>query len=304
VGARVQFGTVTRSGNSSFWAYVPDEAVSGTPLEHLFQTRTDAGGKFRFTTVPADQELIYRVTADGLAELDTGSEGPKGKHFARADAPPAALVLVPEARLTGHVSRKPGIKMDGRTVWLQPTGRQNQGFSKYFQVDSSGRFSGQGLPEGSFLVQLDDSQDDVSWTLRAAAEVSLRPGAASDVNLELIEGTVVEGKVVAAGTGEPVAGVVVGAHSPARPVTSQACHRAQTDGQGRYRLRLPPGQADFYVFAAPGGYLSPPREQNPSSIVIPDNAANATGPTLTVEKAVAPSTPGEPNAQEPDGKPK
>ncbi len=204
-GAKIQFGTVHRAGNEAWWGYAPEVALRGTPLEAFFFTTSDAQGKFTFATVPGDSELIFRVEADGFADIDTGANSRelKGKHFAKRDAPPVELVLGPEARLNGRVvSRVPGAKIEGLQVWLEGFGL----IGRPTQTNAQGQFSLRGLPEGGFRVRLDEARDGSEWIARAVPSVLLRPDSASEVEIELIKGVLVEGTVVTQGTGEPLAG--------------------------------------------------------------------------------------------------
>ena len=57
----------------------------------------------------------------------------------------------------------------------------------------------------------------------------------------------VEGKVVDARNGNPVANVGIGLYGPMRPRSGAAIVSAKTDFDGRYRFRLPPGQTHFYI---------------------------------------------------------
>jgi protocatechuate 3,4-dioxygenase beta subunit len=287
-GARVQFGTVNRSGNVSSWGYaVEEETLRGTPVETFFFARTDAEGKFRFTTAPAGRELIFRVEADGFAGLDTASGGPKGQHFANPDAPPVAFVLTAEARVNGRVvSRVPDVKVEGLQVWIRGTDRENRGIRKNVRTDAKGRFSLRGLPEGSFLVLADELPDGATWTVRAASPVKLRQGMTSAVEIELIEGVLVEGTVVVADTGKPVAGARVIVHRPVRSRSGLDRFDAVTDGEGRYRLRLPPGEAELSA-AAPQGFTAPSMLDGLKKVVLPEGVKSFTGPTLALLRATA-----------------
>jgi protocatechuate 3,4-dioxygenase beta subunit len=281
-GARVFFGTVQKSGQMTSWGYPPAELFLGTPLESFFTARTDAQGRFRFTTVPAGRQLIFRVEADGMADLDTAANGPRPEYFAKPDTPPLALVLAREGRINGRVmSRVSGAKVGGAHVWLQAAGG-NLGISKQTWTDASGRFTLTGLPEGTFNVLTDEPPDGANWTVRAAPTVAVRPGAVAEVEIDLIEGVLVEGVVVAADTGRPVAGAAVALHGPARPPTSHAVLRAETDREGRYRFRLPPGETEFFVQAIPPGYTTPPHEENLHRVDIPTDVKTFPGPTLKV----------------------
>jgi protocatechuate 3,4-dioxygenase beta subunit len=284
-GARVQFGTVHRYGNAAWWGYALNEkALRGTALERFFFASTDARGEFCFTTVPANQELIFRAEADGFAYTDTGGGGPKGQHFAKPDAPPVALVLTIEARIKGRiVSQAPGVKVEGLHIWL--AGRGASLVDKQAETDAAGQFALGGLPEGSFNVLMDEPADGATWTVRAAPTVALRPGVTSEVEMELIEGIPTEGDVIATDTGKPVAGVGIMAQGPSRPPINHALRPVMTDDEGRYRFCLPPGETEFFVRGTPKGFTSSRPES--LNVVIPQGVKNFKGPTLTVQPAAA-----------------
>jgi beta-lactamase regulating signal transducer with metallopeptidase domain/protocatechuate 3,4-dioxygenase beta subunit len=290
-GARVQFGTVERQGDMASWGYVPEETLRGTPLEAFYCTRTDAQGKFRITTSPAGQELIFRATADGFADVDTGSAGPKREHFAKPGAPPVALVLAPEARISGRiVNRVPAVTVEGLRVWIQPADGKNAGLYKQVCPDAAGRFTLTGLPQGTFTLLLDPPPGDLACTLRSAPSVDLHPGTTTPVEMELIGGVVVEGMVVASETSKPVAGVGVMVYGPARPKTNRAGLYVETDRNGRYRFRLPPGPTEFRVQVPPKGFTMAPRKEPLPPVVIPEGVATFSGPTLAVVAATAVET--------------
>ena len=80
-----------------------------------------------------------------------------------------------------------------------------------------------------------------------------KAGETSEVNLEIIEGVVVTGRVRVRGTDRPVAGAAVGVADILRPKTGEIA-RAITDAAGTFTFRLPPGVGQFYVQVAPGFY--------------------------------------------------
>jgi beta-lactamase regulating signal transducer with metallopeptidase domain len=275
--ASVQFGVRERVGDASItWWPAPLEMLRGTPLEPLLCTRTDARGMFRFANAPADKELVFHVEAAGFADRDTGH------HSAKPGAAPVELTLDPEARIKGRVAtRLAGVKLEGLHVWLEPL---NLGLDKQAWTDREGRFQIGGLPAGTYTLLMDDAPEDTNWTARHAPTVTLASGAVSDLQIELIEGVVVEGTVVAADTGKPLATAAVGAHSPARPKTGHASHRVRSDAQGRYRLRLPPGQAELFVQPPTSGY-SVPHEAPSQFLVVPEDVKTISGPTFKLVRS-------------------
>ena len=253
-GARIQFGVIDESGG---YGYLPSEVLMGSALEAFHFTRSDANGNFKFTTVPADKGLIFRVQADGFADLDTSRTGTKqfATYFAKERAAPVALVLGPEGRISGRVvTSLPGVSVKDLHVFTQPAGGDLMTPYKQTSTDALGQFTFAGMPECRCNILMDDPPSGAKWTMRMAPGAALRPGVTTEVKIELIEGVVVEGLVVLESTHQPVEGAVVGVHSPARPITSAAIDGATTDENGRYRLRLPPGESWFYVQSTPVGF--------------------------------------------------
>ncbi len=287
-GAEVQFGVVEKSADGRFssWGYAPVEALRGTPLESFFLTRTDDEGRFRLTHVPADKELILRVTAAGMADLDTGANGPTNQFFAKPDARPAELVLGPEARVRGRVATKlPGVSVGGLSVVLQGTGRRWM-FHRQTKTDAAGHFSFSGLGEGAVEVSVGQAPAGAAWTARAV-RVEARPGGAAEATIELIEGVRVEGRVVVAGTGKPAAGALVTTTGPARPQSGPVSLTATTDAEGRYSFCLPPGETEFSVRLAPKGSMVDREKGGLHKVVIPADAKAFTVPPLTVTATAA-----------------
>ena len=255
-GAEVQVGYVHRSGQpgsqGASWGYVPSAAVRGTPAEPFFFATTDPAGRFRFPTLPAGGELIFRVSATGFAELDTGAGGPKeGQHVARADAPPGELVLGPEAVIRGRVmSAVPGVSPDAATVRIEGTNSLH-GFRRAVKPAADGRFTAAGLPAGPMTVVLDLTPGTPAT---AAGElVTTAAGATSDIRLTVIAGVEVTGRVVVRDTNEPVQGVVMATDGLVNPAGFHWGGQP-TDAAGRFSLRLPPGRVTVLVWRTPGDY--------------------------------------------------
>jgi hypothetical protein len=264
--AEVQAGFVHRSGRGSSWGYLPAEAVRGTPAERFLFTTTDAAGGFEFTGVPLGKEIILRINAAGLAELDTGAGGPReGTHVVKADGKPAELALKPEAVIRGRVaSRVAGVAPTAATIELE--GREGlHGFRRKMKPDADGRFTAAGLPAGpiSLAVVLPDDVPAVA----AGTKVATTAGATNDVALEIIPGVVVTGRVRARGTGEPVAEVQMATIG----LVNQDGFRVSpklTGPDGRFTMRLPAGKVTVMVWSQPEGYGQP--EGGRREVVIPD----------------------------------
>ena len=152
------------------------------------------------------------------------------------------------------------------------------------KTDAEGRFEFTGLGEGNANIFLTDHPNDGPWTYRAAADTELRPGQTAKVAIELIRGVQVEGKVVDASNGNPVAEVGVGVYGPMRPRSGAAIVSAKTDNDGRYRFRLPPGQTDFYICGpVPAEYDG--RLDGGQTVEIPARTREFTVPAIEIRRS-------------------
>jgi protocatechuate 3,4-dioxygenase beta subunit len=237
---------------------VIEPIVLGTPLEHVFRTTTNAQGVFRFADLSGDAKVSLVVTAAGMGEYNTmNRRGPNGQFegLVGTAKSPAEVVLAPEASVVGRiVTRFSSVKVGGLKVAMQGT-RYSRGIWAVTRTDAEGRFEFTGLGEGKANIFLEDHPNDGPLTYRAAADTELRPGRTAQVEIKLIRGVQVEGKVVDARNGNPVAEVGIGVYGPMRPRSGAAIVSAKTDSDGRYRFRLPPGQTHFYICGpAPAEY--------------------------------------------------
>jgi protocatechuate 3,4-dioxygenase beta subunit len=266
VGAEVQFGIVNRHGNAATWGYSPANHLRGSQAEKFFLARTDAAGAFRFTTVPAGAELIFRVTAEGFAETDTAATGPNREYVVGPNAMQAHLTLDPEAIIRGRVtSRVPGLAVKDVSVRLTSTGGAGSLY-RFTKPDSEGRFEFKGLPGGPCGVYL-----AIPASMRAAAAgVTLAPkfGETVDANLEVVEGVEVTGVVRVRDGGPPVVGAEITAIGSFNP-NGNDFTRPVTDSAGRFHLRLPPGEAKVMVWASPAGYSHPTNNWEQRKVTVP-----------------------------------
>ncbi len=248
------------------YAYIRREAVEGTLLMNVFGTTTDQDGSFT-PGVPS-----CRLACPGARRLRTGARCASrpalvfsGQARARsasgfvAPAPDRSprLVAVPAARVAGRVVTKIlGLSVADRTI-LHPGEPCDleQSLSKdvrasEFVDDQDGRFTIDRLSEGTINIFVHGDGENETWTYRAANDVALKPAATADVEIELIRGVEVEGKVFTQQTGKPVDGARVGVYGLFRPRSGGATLGATTDADGRYRYRLPTGETYFYVMFA------------------------------------------------------
>ncbi len=248
-GAQIQFGVIAKNANFTSWSYAYANHLTGTPFEKFFFAKTDAAGTFRFTTVPEGAELIFRATGKGFAETDTAGGNPKKEYVVGPNAKSAVIVLVPEAIVSGRItSRVPGIEPAGLSVRLTGVPAfATQG--QTVKADGQGRFAFRGLPAGEVSLTIDFPKGARAVT--KGRLVATKEGETREVNMEVIEGVEVMGRVCVQGTGQPVAGAGIAAGDIISPKTAEVAI-AQCDSAGRFVLRLPPGEASFYVQVSPG----------------------------------------------------
>lgn len=279
-GARVQFKTLPEKiklGPGS-WHGAHYEALQGTPVERFFVARTDAKGRFRFPSLPLDQRIAFLVQAEGLRDLDTASERPERTFSARPGSPEPWLIMIPETRINGRiVSAVPGLSVNKLEIWLHVVRDDDRGLIHRTWTDAKGQFTLRGLPECSGCVELGVQHED--WVPQSAPLVTLKEGTVANVEIKIIKGIVVEGKVIAEGTETGVPRAGVGIHAASRPKATRVHHFVETDGDGRYRLRLPPGEAQFYLDRLPGEFVRP-TEKGFKQVVIPQSVDRIAGPTL------------------------
>jgi RNA polymerase sigma factor (sigma-70 family) len=248
VGIRYMRGPAGRDDDNP----ILDNVLQGTPLESLFRTTTDKQGGFHLPAVPPPHRIVLNVSADGMADLSSEVPGDYEAGYISGTArQPARLTMEPEARIVGRVvAGYPGPSVVGLMVWLQSTNDSTQ-FWRTAKTDNAGRFEFRGLPKGGGNIFLDDHPNDGAWTYRAIDNLALHPGKTSEVTIELIEGVMVEGKVIDAATGDPVQDVFIGMYGPARPHSGAAIMSATTDKMGQYRFRLPSGKTRLYTAGGP-----------------------------------------------------
>src|SRR5262249_32552639 len=243
-------------------------------------------GEFRFPAVPAPQRVMLGISAGRMADLSTEVPGNyEAGYITGTEAAPARLTMDPEARVTGQIVTKlRGVSVAGLKVGLQSTDDSTQ-FWRDPRTDAEGRFEMRGLPEGGGNLFAIDHPIDGPWTYRAIDNLALHPGKRNEVTIELIEGVLVEGKVVEAGTEKPIAGESIGMYGPARPRSGAAILSAITDSDGRYRFRLPPGETYLYLNGRTSG------QGGSLSVVIPADARTFAVPVIAVQAGAAGAQP-------------
>ncbi len=298
--------TETKQGTSSTvsmsYEQIPREVVAGSPVEDLFTTSTGADGTFTFDAVrprtglkleatdAGGKLLRIRAKTDARESIQMALEG-QGFSIAQAGET-TRLVAVPGARISGRVvSTLPEVGLSGLMARFQESHQRGQykpsgNSGAEVMVNPEGRFTFDGLAEGTVNVFVHGKGENKTWTYRAAKDVKLTPGATSEITLEIISGVEVEGTVVVKGTATPVYGAEVGVYGPFRPKTGGMTTGAGTDAKGRYHYLLPSGETYFYVMGPPEGYTRLSNERSSRTVTIPEGASRFEVPPIELAAAV------------------
>jgi len=225
-GARVEAMMLQREG-------VGDEEVAGffVDWEHAPSVLTDAEGHFTLGGLPPGVHAMLAVAADGFATFRDVS--PRGLPLT-GQGEELAYTLRPGGAIAGRVT------CDGEPVadaMVRAVGVQEDAAGwGTARTDAEGRYEIRDIAGGTYVVSTHGGPEDLLAT--PVEDVRVEAGERTeDVDIELTSGAVVRGRVRWEDTGEPVAGVTAGSYR-----SMGGFHQTQTDEDGAYELRLPPGE--------------------------------------------------------------
>jgi hypothetical protein len=185
--------------------------------------RSNADGSFSFTPKSAGMCLV---------RAEHQPEGSSEPTTLKAGGPPAELELHAFGSIAGRViDRATGAPVAPYSLTVRSEGRgADADVRSVYVSDKSGRFAVEGLSPG--MLSLYATADHA----KGHAEIELRAGDTANVDIKVLEGGRVTGRVVAA-TG-PIAGARVYLRSAGSGARSQDAVRAQvaTDVDGRFSL--------------------------------------------------------------------
>ena len=205
--------------------------------------KTDMNGMFVLRGLPQDAKTNLEIKGPGYAQemhlqVPVGAEGLEFR-------------LKREGRIEGRLTyADTGAPVKDASVALQgihPTtgwGRAN--------VDANGNYLLKNLPVGMYNLYLNEGPE--GWTAVAKELIRVTEGqTVSKMDLTLVQGGFITGRVTNQDTNEPIADHHISFHDAARPKSQAAVHGTETDENGAYRFRAVPGRAMVYT-SAPEDY--------------------------------------------------
>ena len=209
----------------------------------ISSAKTDANGEFMLRGLPQDAKTNLEIKGLGYAQemhfqVPVGTEGIEFK-------------LKPEGRVEGRLTyADTGAPVTNAMVVLEsidPT----TGWGRA-RVDANGNYLLANLPAGMFNLNLYEGPE--GWTAVAKEFIKVVEGEIiSNVDLTLVRGGIITGRVTDQNTNEPIADHHISFHDAARPESQASVHGTETDKTGVYRFRIAPGRAKVYT-SAPEGY--------------------------------------------------
>ena len=205
--------------------------------------KTDANGEFVLRGLPQGTTTNLVTQGPGYAKevhfkVPVGAEGLEFR-------------LKREGKIEGHLSYAgTDAPVKDATVALQgihPTTGWGQA-----SVDANGNYLLENLAVGMYNLYLDEGPE--GWTAVAKELIKVVEGqTVSKVDLTLVRGGFITGRVTDQDTNEPIANHYISFQDAARPESQAAGHSTETDENGVYRFRAAPGRARVST-SAPEGY--------------------------------------------------
>lgn len=237
------------SGENHRFAFLPQN------LGDRFTYHTDEQGAVTIPSLPQGWQLRLEVSDVRFAQLTYENAVPLNKGSQTTAKP---IRLQPGSSVRGRVTYgltgKPAV---GVRVGAQGVGAERGGGEAV--TDAAGRYHLKQLAAGTYNIALDlKGELAADWTARAHEKAYVGPGERREgLDFTLIRGALIQGKVTAADTGQPVPGAHVGVYGPAHPRSGAWVQGVQTGPDGTYRHRVPEGRQYLYISGVPPGFLRP-----------------------------------------------
>lgn len=209
----------------------------------------DPAGNFRIEGAPTG---TVQVSASTMSRgfMERRSSGTQTVEVTAGSAQQVDLEFRGDTIVRGRITRN-GVPLGGATVMFQPRGSSRASAST--TADEAGNYSASGLEEGEYTVLVADSQ---RWNPYQTT-YHVRSGASTfDIDYKIAS---VRGRVVDAGTNEPIADAMVN-FRPSASTEMRVARAAMTDPNGNFTMEsVSPGT--YVVTASREGYGAETKEE-------------------------------------------
>ena len=213
-------------------------------LVPIAPAKTNANGEFVLHRLPEGAKANLAIQGPGYAKQTrfTVPVGTDGLEFR----------LKREGRVEGNLSyADTGAPVANAMVALQ--GIDSTGGWGTASVDANGNYLLKNIAPGMYNVFLYEGPE--GWTAIARESIKVVEGQTlSDIDITLVRGGFIIGRVTDQDTNEPIANHHIGFYDASRPGSQAAGHAIKTDKNGAYRFYAAPGQAGVAT-SAPQGYI-------------------------------------------------
>ncbi len=240
-----------------------------SPVREACQVHTDANGAFELRALPAGWEATLELSAGGYGRLQIGREADLG-----------ALQLEPAGRLRGRLVLDPkpddfapctvSVSTELRDRHLHASATATAG--------EDGAFEFPELAPGRYSLSLHEQPSSTLHFL-GMADIEVKPREEAVVEVVGEDAFPVRGRVLAADTGDPIEGAVVGLYRYA--ANREYSSAGRTGPDGRFELPCVAGEVSVSV-TADGYSRSGVHERLPTVTVTPEGA---TVPDVRLERS-------------------
>ena len=221
------------------------------PQLSLLKSKTDGKGSFEIDNLPSGCKGLLSVYKPGYTH--------DFRLLADSGARKVEITLKPEGRIKGRIVREDtGVPEKNVTVFAR---NNNYMFWEIRgETDREGRYELTNIPEGVFtlfvLVDEKEGQQKV-WSAQPRRHVVVNKGeTVQNIDMTLVKGGLVKGRIIDADTGEPISYHYIGLHDPELSDYYAPILHTVTDGNGSFAFRYAPGEVRL-VTSCPTGYVPP-----------------------------------------------
>ncbi|MCE5198010.1 MAG: carboxypeptidase-like regulatory domain-containing protein [Armatimonadota bacterium] len=247
-GAKVDLnGCYAYANNSSVHAELPDK---------LRSVVIGKDGVFKFSNLPYPDDFEYidaniSVSAPGRALIHKSIQKDAMREVVK-------IIDPLECKLDGtlYLPGKTGFAPEGTGIVIQvPVDRGSE--SRSTNVGKDGTFHFTQLPPGKVNVMLSGNyrgqgkSEPMAWALPAVMDVALSHKQAKNIELVMVPGALIKGKILDKATGNGVASARLSINHPGRPENTFP-DNAATDDKGEFNIRVVDGQTTITVDGVDG----------------------------------------------------